>query len=56
MGIGAISSRCLAARQPFGRSRRKHSKVDSLAEPGANVTGMSMMVPEVAIKRLQLLK
>ena len=30
--------------------------VDSLAEPGANVTGMSMMVPEVAIKRLQLLK
>ena len=30
--------------------------VDSLAEPGANVTGMSMMVPELATKRLQLLK
>src|SRR4029079_680032 len=30
--------------------------VESLAKPGANVTGMSMMVPEVAIKRLQLLK
>jgi putative tryptophan/tyrosine transport system substrate-binding protein len=30
--------------------------VDSLAQPGKNVTGMSMMVPEVATKRLQLLK
>jgi ABC-type uncharacterized transport system substrate-binding protein len=30
--------------------------VDSLAQPGKNVTGMSIMVPEVATKRLQLLK
>jgi ABC-type uncharacterized transport system substrate-binding protein len=30
--------------------------VDSLAQPGGNVTGMSMMVPELATKRLQLLK
>jgi len=30
--------------------------VDSLAQPGGNVTGISMMFPEVATKRLQLLK
>src|SRR6516165_12072420 len=30
--------------------------VESLAQPGGNVTGMSMMVPEVATKRLELLK
>src|SRR5262252_10158031 len=30
--------------------------VDSLAKPGGNVTGMSMMFPDVATKRLQLLK
>jgi putative ABC transport system substrate-binding protein len=30
--------------------------VDSLAKPGANVTGMSQMVPELAAKRLGLLK
>ena len=30
--------------------------VDSLAQPGGNVTGMSIMVPQVAIKRLELLK
>ena len=30
--------------------------VESLAQPGANVTGMSMMVPEHATKRLELLK
>ena len=30
--------------------------VNSLAQPGANVTGMSLMVPEVAAKRLGLLK
>jgi ABC-type uncharacterized transport system substrate-binding protein len=30
--------------------------VDSLARPGGNVTGMSMMVPELATKRLELLK
>jgi putative ABC transport system substrate-binding protein len=30
--------------------------VHSLAQPGGNVTGMSMMVPEVATKRLELLK
>jgi putative ABC transport system substrate-binding protein len=30
--------------------------VDSLAKPGGNVTGISMMFPEVATKRLQLLK
>ena len=30
--------------------------VESLAQPGANVTGMSMMVPELATKRLELLK
>jgi putative tryptophan/tyrosine transport system substrate-binding protein len=30
--------------------------VDSLAQPGGNVTGMSLMVPELATKRLQLLK
>ena len=30
--------------------------VDSLAQPGGNVTGMSMMVPQVATKRLELLK
>ena len=30
--------------------------VDSLAQPGGNVTGMSLMVPELAAKRLGLLK
>jgi len=30
--------------------------VDSLAQPRGNITGMSMMVPEVATKRLELLK
>jgi putative ABC transport system substrate-binding protein len=30
--------------------------VDSLAQPGGNTTGMSMMVPEAAAKRLGLLK
>jgi putative tryptophan/tyrosine transport system substrate-binding protein len=30
--------------------------VDSLAQPGGNVTGMSMMVPELAAKRLELLR
>jgi ABC-type uncharacterized transport system substrate-binding protein len=30
--------------------------VDGLAQPGGNVTGMSMMVPELAAKRLELLK
>ena len=30
--------------------------VDSLAQPGGNVTGMSMMIGEVATKRLELLK
>ena len=30
--------------------------VDSLARPGGNVTGMSMMVSELAVKRLELLK
>src|SRR5207237_760206 len=30
--------------------------VNSLAHPGANVTGLSLMVPEVAAKRLGLLK
>jgi putative ABC transport system substrate-binding protein len=30
--------------------------VNSLANPGGNVTGMSMMVPELATKRLELLK
>jgi putative ABC transport system substrate-binding protein len=30
--------------------------VNSLANPGGNVTGMSMMVPELAAKRLELLK
>ena len=30
--------------------------VDSLAHPGGNITGMSQMVPEVAVKRLELLK
>jgi putative tryptophan/tyrosine transport system substrate-binding protein len=30
--------------------------VESLAQPGVNVTGMSMMVPELATKRLELLK
>jgi putative ABC transport system substrate-binding protein len=30
--------------------------VESVAKPGGNVTGMSMMVPELAVKRLELLK
>ena len=30
--------------------------VGSLARPGGNITGMSLMVPELAVKRLQLLK
>jgi putative ABC transport system substrate-binding protein len=30
--------------------------VDSLAHPAGNITGMSQMVPEVAVKRLELLK
>ncbi len=30
--------------------------VGSLAQPGGNMTGMSLMVPEVAAKRLGLLK
>jgi putative tryptophan/tyrosine transport system substrate-binding protein len=30
--------------------------VDSIAQPGGNITGMSMMVPELAAKRLGLLK
>jgi putative ABC transport system substrate-binding protein len=30
--------------------------VDSLAQPGGNITGMSLMLPEVAVKRLGLLK
>ena len=30
--------------------------VDSLAQPGGNITGMSLMVPELAAKRLGLLK
>jgi putative ABC transport system substrate-binding protein len=30
--------------------------VESVARPGGNVTGMSMMVPELAVKRLELLK
>ncbi len=30
--------------------------VTSLAHPGGNVTGLSMMIPELSIKRLQLLK
>jgi putative ABC transport system substrate-binding protein len=30
--------------------------VDSLAQPGGNITGMTMMVPELAAKRLGLLK
>ena len=29
---------------------------ESVAKPGGNVTGMSMMVPELAVKRLELLK
>jgi ABC-type uncharacterized transport system substrate-binding protein len=30
--------------------------VESIARPGGNVTGMSMMVPELGVKRLELLK
>jgi putative ABC transport system substrate-binding protein len=30
--------------------------VDSLAQPGGNITGMSQMVSELAVKRLELLK
>jgi putative ABC transport system substrate-binding protein len=30
--------------------------VESIAKPGGNVTGMSMMVPELAVKRLEILK
>ncbi len=30
--------------------------VDSLAQPGGNITGLSLMVPEAAAKRLALLK
>ena len=30
--------------------------VESIAKPGGNVTGMSLMVPELAVKRLELLK
>jgi len=30
--------------------------VDSLARPGANITGLSVMSPELSGKRLELLK
>jgi putative tryptophan/tyrosine transport system substrate-binding protein len=30
--------------------------VDNLAKPAGNITGMSLMVPELAVKRLELLK
>jgi putative ABC transport system substrate-binding protein len=30
--------------------------VESLAKPGGNVTGMSIMAPDIAVKRLELLK
>ena len=30
--------------------------VNSLAQPGGNITGMSLMIPELATKRLELLK
>jgi putative ABC transport system substrate-binding protein len=29
--------------------------VDSLSRPSENITGMSLMVPEMAVKRLELL-
>jgi len=40
----------MIARDPVGTGL-----VDSLAQPGGNVTGMSLMVPELAAKRLNLL-
>ena len=30
--------------------------VDNLSKPSANITGMSLMVPELAVKRLELLR
>src|SRR5262249_29048850 len=30
--------------------------VESIPQPGGNITGMSMMVPQLAVKRLELLK
>ena len=30
--------------------------VDSLSRPSENITGMSLMVPQLAVKRLELLK
>jgi hypothetical protein len=30
--------------------------IDSLSRPSENITGMSLMVPEMAVKRLELLR
>jgi putative ABC transport system substrate-binding protein len=48
---GSIPIVMIAVGDPVGTGL-----VDSLAQPGGNITGMSQMVSELAVKRLELLK
>jgi putative ABC transport system substrate-binding protein len=63
--VAASSPSVLAAKQatqtipivmPFSSDPVGDGLVASLARPGGNITGLSMMAPEVGAKRLQLLK
>jgi putative ABC transport system substrate-binding protein len=64
--IVAVSSPCVVAAKnatktipivmPFSSDPVGDGLVASLARPGGNITGLSTMAPELAVKRLQLLK
>jgi putative ABC transport system substrate-binding protein len=63
--LAATSPSVLAAKQatrtipivmPFSSDPVRDGLVASLARPGGNITGLSMMAPELGAKRLQLLK